>query len=95
MKQIDDRNWLADEGKVFRQTSTGEIYGYGICLGDEDSIDNYQEIDNPDPNNPEYNPNYGIDNPDNMGGPTYNSVHLYATNPTQSQNCVMSAMTEA
>ena len=69
MKQIDDRNWLADEGKVFKQTSTGEIYGYGICLGDEDSIDNYQEVDNPDPNNPEYNPNYGIDNPDNMGDP--------------------------
>ena len=40
MKQIDNRNWLADEGKVFQQTSTGEIYGYGICLGDEDSIDN-------------------------------------------------------
>ena len=69
MKQIDDRNWLADEGKVFQQTSTGEIYGYGICLGDEDSIDNYQEIDNPDPNNPEYNPNCMIDNPNNMGDP--------------------------
>ena len=83
MKQIDDRNWLADEGKVFQQTSTGEIYGYGICLGDEDSIDNYQEIDNPDPNNPEYNPNYGIDNLNNMRDPIYNSIHLYATNPTQ------------
>ena len=94
MKQIDDRNWLADEGKVFQQTSTGEIYGYGICLGDEDSIDNYQEIDNPDPNNPEYNPNYGIDNPNNMGDPIYNSIHLYATNPTQSQNCVVPDMTE-
>jgi hypothetical protein len=69
MKQIDNRNWLADEGKVFQQTSTGEIYGYGICLGDEDSIDNYQEIDNPDPNNPEYNPNCGIDSSDNMGAP--------------------------
>ena len=94
MKQIDNRNWLADEGKVFQQTSTGTIYGYGICLGDEDSIDNYQEIDNPDPNNPEYNPNCRIDNPDNMGDPVYNSNHLYATNPTQSQNCVVSDMIE-
>ena len=94
MKQIDDRNWLADEGKVFQQTSTGEIYGYGICLGDEDSIDNYQEIDNPDPNNPEYNPNCRIDNLNNMGDPIYNSIHLYATNPTQSQNCVVPDMTE-
>ena len=94
MKQIDNRNWLADEGKVFQQTSTGAIYGYGICLGDEDSIDNYQEIDNPDPNNPEYNPNCRIDNPDNMGDPVYNSNHLYATNPAQSQNCVVSDMTE-
>ena len=45
MKQIDEMNYLSDEGKVFVQKETGIIYGWGISLGLEDSIDNYEEVD--------------------------------------------------
>lgn len=56
MKQENSNSYLADNGKVFQNKDTKEIYGYGICLAEGDSIDNYIEIDNPDPNNPEYTP---------------------------------------
>ena len=48
MKQIDEINYLSDEGKVFVQKETGIIYGWGISLGLNDSIDNYEEIDCPE-----------------------------------------------
>lgn len=48
MKQIDETNYLSDEGKVFVQKETGIIYGWGISLGLNDSIDNYEEIDCPE-----------------------------------------------
>ena len=48
MKKIDDNNYLSDEGKVFSHITSNEIMGYGICLGDNDSIDNYTEIDLPE-----------------------------------------------
>jgi hypothetical protein len=48
MKQIDEMNYLSDEGKVFVQKETGIIYGWGISLGLNDSIDNYEEIDCPE-----------------------------------------------
>jgi hypothetical protein len=45
MKKIDDINYLSDEGKVFQNKDTHDIMGWGICLGENDSIDNYIEID--------------------------------------------------
>lgn len=58
MKQIDEINYLSDEGKVFEQKETGLIYGWGISLGLEDSIDNYEEVDCPE----EYKGNRDYDN---------------------------------
>ena len=48
MKQINETNYLSDEGMVFRQKETGIIYGWGISLGLNDIIDNYEEIDCPE-----------------------------------------------
>ena len=39
--------YQADEGKVFAKKSNGEIVGRIICLGVNDSIDNYEEVDEP------------------------------------------------
>lgn len=47
MKQINETNYLSDEGMVFRQKETGIIYGWGISLGLTDTIDNYEEVDCP------------------------------------------------
>ena len=58
MKIIDGRNYLTDEGKVFIHKDTKNIMGWGICLGENDSIDNYEEIDCPE----EYNGNEDYDN---------------------------------
>lgn len=58
MKTIDNRDYLSDEGKVFQNKETNEIMGWGICLGDNDSIDNYIEIDCPE----EYKGNRDYDN---------------------------------
>ena len=58
MKAIDNRNYLSDDGKVFQNKETNEIMGWGICLGDNDSIDNYIEIDCPE----EYKGNQDFDN---------------------------------
>ena len=43
MKTINDRHYLSDEGKVFIHKETKDIMGWGICLGDNDSIENYEE----------------------------------------------------
>ena len=48
MKQISETNYLSDEGMVFRQKETGIIYGWGISLGLNDIIDNYEEVDCPE-----------------------------------------------
>lgn len=48
MKQIDEMNYLSDEGKVFKHKTNGIIYGWGISLGLEDSINNYEEVDCPE-----------------------------------------------
>ena len=58
MKSINERQYLSDEGKVFIHKETNEIMGWGICLGDNDSIDNYEEIDCPE----EYKGNQDYDN---------------------------------
>jgi hypothetical protein len=58
MKKIDDINYLSDEGKVFQNKDTYDIMGWGICLGENDSIDNYIEIDCPE----EYKGNRDYDN---------------------------------
>ena len=58
MKTIDNRDYLSDDGKVFQNKETNEIMGWGICLGDNDSIDNYIEIDCPE----EYKGNRDYDN---------------------------------
>ena len=47
MKQITNRLYLCDEGKVFRRKLDGFIMGNGVDLGDNSSIDNYEEIDDP------------------------------------------------
>ena len=48
MKQINETNYLSDEGMVFKQKETGVIYGWGISLGVNDSIDNYEEVECPE-----------------------------------------------
>ena len=58
MKSINERQYLSDEGKVFIHKETNEIMGWGICLGDNDSIDKYDEIDCPE----EYKGNQDYDN---------------------------------
>lgn len=47
MKQINEIDYLSDEGMVFKQKETGIIYGWGISLGLNDTIDNYEEVDCP------------------------------------------------
>lgn len=49
MKTENNRLYLCDEGKVFRRISDGFIMGDGIDLGDDDTIENYEEIDDPNP----------------------------------------------
>ena len=58
MKQINETNYLSDEGMVFRQKETGIIYGWGISLGLTDTIDNYEEVTCPE----EYKGNEAYDN---------------------------------
>lgn len=58
MKQINEIDYLSDEGMVFRQKETGIIYGWGISLGLNDTIDNYEEVDCPE----EYKGNEAYDN---------------------------------
>ena len=49
MKTTDNINYTCDEGKVFRHKEEGVIMGAGLSLGEEDSIENYEEIDDPNP----------------------------------------------
>jgi hypothetical protein len=58
MKAINNTNYLSDEGKVFKNKETNKIMGWGICLGENDSIDNYEEIECPE----EYKGNRDYDN---------------------------------
>lgn len=44
MKQINEHLYYADEGKVIVRISDNFVMGDGIDLGDNDSIDNYTEI---------------------------------------------------
>ena len=39
---------MCDEGKTFRHKENGMIMGNGLSLGENDSIDNYEEVDDPD-----------------------------------------------
>ena len=48
MKIINEKNYLSDKGKVFQHKESKIIFGWGICLGDTDTIDNYEEIDCPE-----------------------------------------------
>jgi hypothetical protein len=48
MNTINEKNYTTDEGKVFIHKETQEIMGWGICLGDDDSINNYEEVDCPE-----------------------------------------------
>lgn len=43
MKKIDERNYQAEEGKVLVCKSTGQRIGTGVCLGENDFIENYEE----------------------------------------------------
>ena len=58
MNKIDDRQYLSDDGKVFQNKFSNDILGWGICLGNNDSIYNYIEIDCPE----EYKGNQDFDN---------------------------------
>ena len=58
MKQINETNYLSDEGMVFKRKETDIIYGWGISLGLNDTIDNYEEVDCPE----EYKGNEAYDN---------------------------------
>ena len=42
-------NIIADNGKIFALKSTGEIVAKELWLGINDSADNYEEVDEPDP----------------------------------------------
>ena len=48
MRTQDNVNYTCDEGKVFRRKEDGIIMGNGLSLGKEDSIENYEEVDNPE-----------------------------------------------
>ena len=50
MKTENNRQYYCDEGKVFRRKADGFIMGNGLDLGDTDSIENYEEVDNPNNN---------------------------------------------
>lgn len=58
MVKIDEKNYLSDKGMVFKHIKSGRIYGWGINLGINDSIDNYEEIECPQ----EYIGNLDFDN---------------------------------
>jgi hypothetical protein len=47
MKTENNRQYYCDEGKVFRRKADGFIMGNGLDLGDADSIENYEEVDDP------------------------------------------------
>ena len=49
MKTENNRQYYCDEGKVFRRKADGFIMGNGLDLGETDSIENYEEVDNPNP----------------------------------------------
>lgn len=58
MKSLNERHYLSDDGKLFINKETQEIFGWGICLGDNDSIENYEEVDCPE----QYKGNRDYDN---------------------------------
>ena len=49
MKTENNRQYYCNERKVFRRKADGFIMGNGLDLGDADSIENYEEVDNPNP----------------------------------------------
>ena len=48
MRTTDNINYMCDEGKTFRHKENGMIMGNGLSLGENDSIDNYEEVDDTD-----------------------------------------------
>ena len=49
MTTNDNINYQCDEGKVLRRKSDGFIMGDGLSLGESDTIDNYEEVADPNP----------------------------------------------
>jgi hypothetical protein len=47
MKLLRETIYQADDGKVFKNKSTGAVGGELILIGCADSIENYEEIDKP------------------------------------------------
>lgn len=41
------RHLIADESKVLKQISSGYILGSEVWLGPNDSVDNFEEVDEP------------------------------------------------
>lgn len=44
MKTTDSVNYICDKGKTFRRNSDGMIMGNNLSLGENDSIENYEEV---------------------------------------------------
>ena len=47
MKTENNRQYYCDGGNVFRRKADGFIMGNSLDLGDADSIENYEEVDDP------------------------------------------------
>lgn len=47
MVVTDNINYICDDGKIFRHKVSHEIMGTKLSLGENDIIENYEEIDNP------------------------------------------------
>ena len=47
MIKLNDKEYHSESGMVFQHKETKVIFGWGISLGVDDSIDNYEEIDCP------------------------------------------------
>ena len=57
MRTENNKLYFSDEGKVFVRKSDNFIMGSGLDLGENDSIENYEEQDAPEGYNEENNEN--------------------------------------
>jgi hypothetical protein len=45
MKVENGNHLIAKDGKLLKNKKTGEVYGNELWLGNIDSVDNYEEVD--------------------------------------------------
>lgn len=71
MVKIDDYRYNANEGCFIMRKSDNFIMGESICLGDADSIDNYDDIEYTEESYEEFYRSIGMESPkvkdDNKG----------------------------